>query len=53
MPDAVVVDPDMWAVRYKAWETEYPEDLKMVQERLQNYDLAYDRDGYKIYLRKR
>ena len=52
IPDAVVVDPDMWAVRYKAWEQEYPDDLKRVNERLQNYRLAYDRDGYKIYLRE-
>ena len=51
-PDAVVVDPDMWAVRYKAWETELPDDLRRVQERLQQYQLAYDRGGYKIYLRQ-
>lgn len=52
IPNAVVVDPDMWAVRYKAWETEHPEDLQRVQERLRNYRLAYDRGGYKIYLRQ-
>ena len=34
IPNAVVIDPDMWGPRYKAWEHEYPDDLKRVNERL-------------------
>jgi hypothetical protein len=46
IPDALVVDPDMWAPRYKEWERDRPDDLARVRQRLNAYRLAFDRGGY-------
>jgi hypothetical protein len=51
-PDAVVVDPDMWGPKYREWEHDKPEVLRKVRHILDGYRLAFDRGGYKIYLRK-
>ena len=52
VPDAVVVDPDIWAPRYKELERENPDDLARIRHLLEGYRLAFDQGGYKIYLRE-
>jgi len=49
-PDAVVVDPDIWAPLYLGWEKQRFAEMGRIIRQLPKYRLAYDRDGYKIYL---
>ncbi len=37
---------------YEGWESSRPNDLAAVRARLAEDDLAYRKDGYKIYFRR-
>jgi hypothetical protein len=48
----IVIVENLYRDAYKAWERERPEDMRRIHDRLQQYDLAYQKAEYEVYIRR-
>ncbi|MEZ5396552.1 MAG: hypothetical protein R2724_27675 [Bryobacterales bacterium] len=50
-PDFIIVE-QFYQGLYDGWKTRRPEAMARIQERLAEYEVGFELDGYKVYVRK-
>jgi hypothetical protein len=51
-PEVVIVET-LYRDAYEAWKRERPEDMRRILARLSEYQLAYRKADYEVYLRRK
>ncbi|MEO8099707.1 MAG: hypothetical protein ABI811_18555 [Acidobacteriota bacterium] len=51
VPDIIVVE-QLYQMLYDGWKTQRAEDMQPVMARFEDYRVAYQKDGYAVWLRK-
>jgi hypothetical protein len=50
IPDIIVVE-EFYQGLHEGWRTRRPEDMRRISERLADYEVRFQIDGYRVYMR--